>query len=232
MKKIISIICLVLMCTNVFGYEIIKTFDDETVTYAYNGRNGKCHNFISDVEKIYLAIEGSIDIDQLCNLYKGYYFDAYKVDAFDNTIVIRHTIDSIFNTTSFGHTDYHKLYNQIEYDLDFPEDTVPYSKVNESLLIGSSELNAGQMYKRLNEHYDIAVISGTKSSFDTNGVYHAGRGLNDGYWYSYEIKVKGFYFTTILLKDNYYQIVFQGLAKDVAQYKEKVQELIQVITTK
>jgi hypothetical protein len=116
--------------------------------------------------------------------------------------------------------------------LDFPEDTVPYSKVNESLLIGSSELNAGQMYKRLNEHYDIAVISSTKSSFDTNGVYHAGRGLNDGYWYSYEIKVKGFYFTTILLKDNYYQIVFEGLAKDVDQYKDKVQELIQVITTK
>lgn len=232
MKKIISIICLVLMCTNVFGYDIIKRFDDETVTYAYSGRNGKCHNFVSDVEKIYLAIEGSIDIDQLCDLYKGYYFDAYKVDAYGNTIVTRHTIDSIFNTTSFGHTDYHKLYKQIEYDLDFPEDTVPYSKVNESLLIGSSELNAGQMYKRLNEHYDIAVISGAESSFDADGVYHSMLGYREGYWYSYEIKVKGFYFTIILLKDNYYQIVFEGLAKDVDQYKDKVQELIQVITTK
>jgi hypothetical protein len=162
-------------------------------------------------------MQGIMDFDSIYNIvsrldYFPFFADTYNVYKYNySPIVLKEALNRLASSKEKVYSSFSGICDEVNYEMDYPEFTHLVSFYKQ--IIGTTELSAGQVYKRLNENY-----SGVEA-------------YNIEYKFRYITSVNEIPFTYVHIEFNEYGVIYQGLEKDWPKYEEKINELIKVITT-
>lgn len=181
------------------------------------------------VEYLYIAMQGTMNIDSLYDIVcpLEYAFEYRRYDY--SPIVLKEALSKIMATDK--PVLFRKICDQVNYEMDYPD--YDYVKRYKKVITGTTDLNYGKMYKRLNENYSGANDINSPTVVDTGTqLYWSEKDkCNKRINVVYSTTVTEIPFTQILFGYNEYCIQYNGLEKDWPKYEEKINELIKVITT-